>query len=89
MNIASAWKLALARDPGLKLRRVRKVTVPKGTRTIYIPRKHHYQESVFADGSQSLEFFHDLLEPCKVTRGPNGFGWHICAHHRIYIEETQ
>lgn len=83
----SSYKLAKARNPALGLNLTRRVTVPWGTKRVYIPRRNHYHPDVLGEGNKRLEAFYDLLEPCIVERGVNGFGWHKCPYHSVYIRE--
>lgn len=88
----SKVKQAFARNPQLNTRRGFRVRVPPGTRKVYIPRKNHYARKVYTEEKDAarLERFHDLLEPCVVTRGLFGWKPHSCPHHPlVIIEETQ
>ena len=88
MDVISRYKLAKARNPALGLNLVRKVTVPRGVKKIYIPRTKHYSPDILGEENVRLEAFYDLLEPCIVER--KGYGWgffHECPYHKIYIEE--
>ena len=83
----SSLKLFHARNPLAKTRMERKVQIPRGTPVIYIPRDKHYSLDVLGKDNPRLEKFEDYLKPCTVVRGANGYGWHICPYHRIFIQE--
>ena len=93
-----AWKLALRRNPALRVAEGFRVEVPQGTKKVYIPRKKHYQKSVLTEqkNGKQLHEVGDILEPCIVERGAvTGFGLHECDYHRVdgpmgpvFIEET-
>ena len=80
-------KLALARNPKLRLAKGFRVTVPLGTRKVYIPRRNHYAKTVYTEEQHSarLEAFYDDLEPCIVTRGVFGWRPHQCPDHPLVI----
>jgi len=80
-------KLELARDPSLRIRGKRKITVPRGTKRIYIPRTKWYHPDVIGEDSPRLELQYDLLQPCIVERGTGWNKWHICQFHQVFIEE--
>ena len=87
----SLWKKALARNPKLRLARGFKVTVPKGTKRVYIPRKNHYTPKVYTENKDAkrLEMFYDDLQPCIVKRGAFGWGQHRCPNHPLVIIEER
>ena len=68
-----------------------RLTVPRGTRKVWIPRTHHYAPKVYNDIEHEarIEKFGADLNPCLVTRSIiTGFGWHRCPYHIVYIEEA-
>ncbi len=86
----SAMKLALARDPLLRLRKGFRVRVPRGTKRVFIPRKNHANATAFTmeHDEKRLHRLGDDLEPCIVRRGAFGYGLHQCSVHvAVYIEE--
>ena len=92
LSTREAWKLALARDPSLRVRYGYRVRVPRGTKSVHIPRKKHYAKTVFTEERDEahLHAVSDILEPCIVTRGAFGFGLHECKYHpAVYIEEIK
>ena len=80
-----AWKLALRRNPALRVAKGFRVQVPKGTVKVYIPRKKHYAKTVLTEqkDEKRLHAVGDILEPCIVKRGAFGFGLHECDYHRV------
>lgn len=86
----SAMKLALARDPVLRLRKGFRVRVPRGTKRVFIPRKNHARATAFSmeHDESHLHELGDDLEPCIVRRGIFGYGLHQCrVHVAVFIEE--
>ena len=91
MGYYEAWRYALRRNPGLRVVNGFKVTVPRGTKRAYIPRRHHYSRTVGVEENEMT----DMVQPCVVTRGQHGFGLHECKFHSkdgpmgpVYIQEA-
>jgi hypothetical protein len=66
-----------------------RVKVPRRTKRVFLPRRHHYSNTVLTEegNEHQLETFYDDLEPCVVTRGLFGWGTHRCDYHLVMIEE--
>lgn len=88
---ASAWKLAYARNPKLRLANGYRVKVPRGTKKVYIPRQNHYARKVYTEDKDErrLETLYDNLQPCIVQRGAFGWQAHHCPYHPLVIIEEQ
>ena len=91
MGYHEAYKYALRQNPSLRLVNGFKVTVPPGTKKVYIPRRKQYARTVKTEENELT----DTLEPCTVLRGA-GFGLHECKHHReggpmgpVFIQEQE
>jgi len=82
-------KLALCRNPELRVKRGFRVRVPRSAKKVYIPRKNHYARKVYTEENDltRLETFYDDLEPCVVTKGVLGWQPHSCPYHSLVIIE--
>ncbi len=85
LGYEESWKLALRRNPKLRVAEGFRVKVPQGTKKVYIPRDHWATKRVLTEekNGKQLHEVGDRLEPCIVKRGAFGFGLHECDYHRV------